>query len=386
MSATRITSVAASLVSLALIAAAASAQPPTTTGDKKAIALSFEQNKGQADSRVRYLARARDYAVALTSDEALLLVRRQSASPDESHRQFGDLARLRMRLAGASRSPRITASDRLPGKVYYAAADAHGPLAPIDTFGRVEYENVYPGIDLVYYGDDRHLEFDFVVSPFADPDRIALTLEGAERIALTDSGDLSVRINGTEISLKKPIVYQDRDDGRVAVSGAYLLPIDGTRTVRLQLGDYDRSLPLVIDPTWMTVFGSTNEDWLTGLEVDSTGRPRALGMTFDPASFPFSDLQPGVLPPANCFLARFDPVTGLRDYTILFTNTETCGTLALSPHDVAYFTGYVYPNGFPHNQGTTVTVVDDSSGVPAVRRFVVGNNDSSAIGGGVDCV
>src|SRR4029079_9666373 len=174
MSATRITSVAASLVSLALIAPPASAQPPTTNGDNKAIARKldaqpppFEQNKGQADSRVRYLAPARDYAVALTSDEALLLVRRPSASPDESHRQFGDLARLRMRLAGASRTARVTAHDQLPGKVYYAAAGAHGPLAPIDTFGRVEYEDVYPGIDLVYYGDDRHLEFDFVVAPFA---------------------------------------------------------------------------------------------------------------------------------------------------------------------------------------------------------------------------
>ena len=120
--------------------------------------------------------------------------------------------------------------------------------------------------------------------------------------------------------------------------------------------------------------------------MDPAGHPRLLGLTFDPASFPNSDIQPGMLPPPNCFLAKFDPATSLRMYTILFKNTSACETLALSPQGVAYFTGFVFPNGFPNNQGTTVTAVDDSSGVPLVSRFVVGNYDSSAVGEGVDAI
>ena len=232
-----------------------------TTSQQDAQPLSFEENRGQADSRVRYLSRARDYAVALTDDEVLLLVPKPAAAPGSSRRQSADMALLRMRLAGASRTPRITAHDPLPGKVYYAEASARGPLTPIDTFARVEYADIYPGIDLVYYGNDRQLEFDFVVAPFADPDRIALSLDGADRITLTEAGDLAVRVSGTDITLERPIVYQDGDEGRVEIAGAYVLPANGTGAVRLSLGEDDPSLPLVIDPTWLTSLAPRARTW-----------------------------------------------------------------------------------------------------------------------------
>ena len=292
---------------------------------------------------------------------------------------------MRMRLLGASPTPRITANDPLPGKIYFAASDARGPLTPIDTFARVEYSGVYPGIDLVYYGDDHHLEFDFVVAPFADPDRIALTLDGAEGLTLTEAGDLEMRVGGAPVRLEKPKVYQERDGRRIEVPGAYVLPTDETRTVRFRLGSYEQSLPLVIDPSWMTVFGSTNEDLLSGFAVDSAGHPRVLGTTFDPSTFPFTQIESGVLPAPICFLTKLDS-TGLTTYSILFENTQSCGPLALSPSNVAYFTGFVYPNGFHNNQGTTVTIVDDASGTPVIRRFGVANYDSSAVGDGVDAL
>ena len=311
----------------------------------------FEENRGQADARVRYVSRARDYTVALTDDEALLLVRKPTSSARQSRLEASDLALVRMRLVGASRTPRITASDPLPGNVYYAGADAPASLTPIDTFARVEYAGIYPGIDLVYYGDDHHLEFDFLVAPFADPNRIALTLEGADGMTLTDAGDLSMRVGGAEVRLEKPLVYQERDGGRIEVAAAYVLPADDTHTVRFRLGSYDSSLPLVIDPTWMTVFGSTNEDWMSGFVVDSAGHPRLLGTTFDPATFPYTLLESGVLPPANCFLTKLDGATGLTTYTILFTNSDRCEALALAPNDVAYFAGFVYPNALHEQSG-----------------------------------
>ena len=342
----------------------------------------FEANRGQADARVRYVSRARDYTVALTDDEALLLLRKPSSSR-QSRLQASDLALVRMRLAGASRTPRITASDPLPGNVYYAGAGAPASLTPIDTFARVAYAGVYPGIDLVYYGDDHHLEFDFLVAPFADPKQIALSLDGADSLTLTDAGDLAMRVEGAEVRLEKPLVYQERDGHRIEVAGAYVLPADDVHTVRFRLGSYDPSLPLVIDPAWMTVFGSTNEDRMSGFAVDSAGHPRLLGETFDPATFPFTQLESGVLPSPNCFLTKLDGQTGLTTYTILFANTQRCERLALAPNGAAYFAGFVYPNALQNNQGTTVTAVDDSSGVPVISRFGVSNYDSTAPGEGV---
>jgi hypothetical protein len=375
-------------VTLCLVATAVSAQ----TVDSRTARLAkdqpvrFEENRGQADPRVRYVSRARDYTVALTDDEALLLVRKPTSSTQQQRLRASDLALLRMRLAGASRKPRIGASHRLPGTVYYAGADANRSLTPIDTFARVEYSGVYPGIDLVYYGDDHRLEFDFLVAPFADPSQIALSIDGADGMTLTDAGDLSMRVGGAEVRLEKPLVYQERDGARVEVPGSYVRAADGTHTVRFRLGQYDRSRPLVIDPTWMTVFGSTNEDWLSGFAVDSAGHPRLLGETFDPATFPFTQVELGVLTPPNCFLTKLDGATGLTTYTILFGNTQRCEALALAPNDVAYFAGFVYPNALQNNQGTTVTAVDDSSGVPVVSGFGVSNYDSTAPGEGVDAL
>src|SRR5687767_7196038 len=110
----------------------------------------FEENRGQADPRVRYISRARDYTVALTDDEARLLIRKPTSSPSRGRLQASDLALVRMRLAAASPTPRITAHEPLSGNVYFADTTARGPLTPIDTFARVEYSSVYPGIDLVY--------------------------------------------------------------------------------------------------------------------------------------------------------------------------------------------------------------------------------------------
>lgn len=364
-----------------LLAVIASAQTPASTGTSAIVSrnqpLSFEENRGQAGPRVRYISRARNYTVALTDDEALLMVRK---SPQ-------DAAVVRMRLAGESRAPRITAHNPQPGKVYYAKAGARGPLTPIDTFARVEYAGVYPGIDLVYYGDDRRLEFDFVVAPQADPDRIALTLDGADGLALTDAGDVSMRVGAIDLTLAKPVVYQDRPEGRVDIPAVYQLAAD-SRTVRFRLGKYDPTLPLVIDPTWMTISGSAGEDSLAGLVVDSAGQPRVLGSTFDPTTFGASHIEQGVqpLPPPNCFFTKLDATTGLNSYTILFENAQACATLAISPNDVAYFTGFVYPNGFANNQGTTIIVVDDRGGVPVVRTVEVANYDSSAVGEGVEAI
>ena len=370
---------------LCLAASAVFAQ----TLDTRAVApvkeqpVRFEENRGQADPRVRYISRARDYTVALTDDEALLLVRKPTSSARTSRLEASDLALVRMRLAGASRTPRITASDPLPGNVYYAGAGAPASLTPIDTFARVEYAGVYPGIDLVYYGDDHHLEFDFLVAPFADPKQIALSLDGADSLTLTDAGDLAMRVGGAEVRLEKPLVYQERDGRRSEIAGAYVLPADDTPHRALPSGQL-RSVTAARHRSGLDDGVRLHE---RGLDVRVRG---GFGGPSAPARNHIRSGDVSLYParvrsaaPSQLLSHEARWGDGLTTYTILFANSDRCEALALAPNDVAYFAGFVYPNALQNNQGTTVTAVDDSSGVPVISRFGVSNYDSTAPGEGV---
>jgi Domain of unknown function DUF11/HYR domain len=330
--------------------------------------LFFEENRGQVDPRVKYLSRGSGYTLALTADEALLAVR------------TGDPTLLRMRLEGANRTPSIAGVEPLPGKIYYAEGTATGPLTPNDMFRRVKYSEAYPGIDLVYYGNDRELEFDFIVAPHADPQQIRLSLGGADTVTLERDGGLSLRARGTVVRLKRPIIYQERNGVRHEVSGGYVLSGKDNRTITFALSRYDRTLPLVIDPTW--VFGSTGEDWLVGLEVDTAGQPHVLSTTMDPDGMFFTDEKPGTVGPPNCVLSKLNAATELYTYVVVFKNMQSCDTFTLSPNDVSYFTGWRLQDP----RATTVASVNESNGVPAVSYFAVGNYDSSAIGQGITAI
>ncbi|MFN0122790.1 MAG: hypothetical protein ACKV2V_20005, partial [Blastocatellia bacterium] len=152
---------------------------PETYGQ---VPMSFERNEGQADARVKYLARGRGYGLFLTANEALLQLRGQNAAA---------ASLLRMRLRGASAAPVITGEDALPGKSnYFLGNDPARWQTGVDTFGRVAYRDVYPGVNLVYYGNQRELEYDFVVAPGADPHRIRMEFSGARGMRIDADGAL----------------------------------------------------------------------------------------------------------------------------------------------------------------------------------------------------
>lgn len=327
------------------------------------VPLSFEENRGQVDAEVKFLSRGNGYTLALTEDEAVLALRTNQP------------AVLRMGLAGARDTARISGEEPLPGKIYYVDGKTKGPLTGSRTFHRVRSAGVYPGIDAVYHSENDRLEFDFVVSPHADPNVIRLAFTGADQIALAETGALVLQVAGEEVQLLKPVIYQEIAGARHEVAGGFVLHKDSSAS--FAVGDYDPSLPLVIDPVW--TFGSTSEDLLVAIETNSAGQPYVLGMSFDPATLPSTVVRPGILPPPNCFLTKLDAATGLLSYLIVFQNAVNCDTLAVSPSNIVYFTGFSLPN----NRATTVTAVDDSSGVPVINSFAVTNYDSSGVGRGV---
>jgi MYXO-CTERM domain-containing protein len=264
--------------------------------------LSFEPNRGQADARADFLARGAGYSLLLGPTEALLSLR-NPAGPAAStgvpariagggrgsaalpRRSDIETSLLRMRLLGANAGAVAAGQAPLPGKVnYYGGADQKHWQEDIPPFARVRYSHVYPGVDLVYYGNQGQLEYDFVIAPGANPADIRLAFDGATP-TLDAEGDLVLKQGGAEVRLRKPVVYQEALGSREPVAGHYA--VSGTHEVAFAVAGYDSSRPLVVDPVlvYSTYLGGTNDDRLHGLAVDSTGSAVVVGQT-PSADFP----------------------------------------------------------------------------------------------------
>ena len=197
--------------------------------------MAFEPNQGQADEKVRFISRGSGYTLFLTSEEAVLLLRRPST--DEA--QAGVV---RMRFVGADPESTITGRRELPGKSnYLMGRDPARWHTNISNFGRVHYEGVYPGIDASFYGNQGRLEYDFVVAPGVNPEVIRLGFDGIETVAVELDGDLLLETAIGELRLSKPILYQETDGIRNEIAGRYLLL--GDNEVGFSIGRYDPDKP-----------------------------------------------------------------------------------------------------------------------------------------------
>jgi hypothetical protein len=240
--------------------------------------LSFEANHGQTDARVKFVSRGSGYGLFLTATEAVLALRNdknpQSAisSPQTSV--------LQMKLAGANPAPAVEGQDELPGKSnYFIGNDPQKWQTDVPNFKQVHYSSVYEGVDLVYYGNQRQLEYDFIVAPFADPSQISLAFDGASRVRIDESGDLLLRTAGGQVRQHKPIVYQEVDGVRRELAGNYVR--HGRYEVGIEVSDYDRTKPLVIDPVlvYSTYLGGSASEIGFGITVDADGNAYVTGLT-----------------------------------------------------------------------------------------------------------
>ena len=180
--------------------------------------LHFEPNQGQTDPQVRFVSRAGGNAVLLGSTEVVLVTQQPGASTGVPPGRNV----LRMRLVGANPDPQVVGLDRLPGRVNYFVGNRNRWRTDIPTYARVEYQKVYPGIDVLYYGNQRQLEHDFVVAPAADPGAIKIAFTGAEALEINPQGDLVVKSGDGEVRWSRPVAYQtgpNRHSARADVLG-----------------------------------------------------------------------------------------------------------------------------------------------------------------------
>src|SRR5436309_1962128 len=230
--------------------------------------LHFEANRGQTHEDVRFLARGAGYSLYLTADEAVLVLTRPN--PDATQPR-GRPVVVRMSLVGAAPKPLVSGLDELPGKANYLIGNPAKWRTNVPTYAKVHYREVYPGMDLVYYGNQRQLEYDFVVSPRADPERIVLGFQGAERLEINAEGEFVLHAAGGAIRQRVPVIYQEIDGVRTKIEGRYVLK-DAHR-VGFQVAAYDPSRPLVIDPTlvYSTYLGGSSRDDGYGIAGDAAG-------------------------------------------------------------------------------------------------------------------
>lgn len=226
--------------------------------------LSFERNQGQSADAVKFLSRGKGYTLFLTPTEAVFSLRNNETKAST----------LRMRLVGADANAQLSGEQELQGKVNYMIGNDRAKWhTAIPTFRKVHYDNVWPGVNMVWYGTKSELEYDFVSKPGSDVSQIRLSFAGAGELRVNEKGDLLIKVNGEEMVHSAPVVYQDLRQGRVTVPGKYV--IKGTHEVGFEVGAYDVSKPLVIDPvlSYSTYIGGDSTD--TGLSVAADGSGRA---------------------------------------------------------------------------------------------------------------
>ncbi len=240
---------------------------------------------------MRFLARGRGYGLFLSPTESVLVLAPPAASlngrrPLPPGNTDATPSVVRMRLVGAHADATISGVDPLPGRSHYLIGDPSRWRRDVPTFARVRYSDVYPGVSLVFYGNDREIEYDFVVAPGADPGAVVLAFDGADTLRIDDGGDLVLATAAGELRLRRPLIYQETGGERRPVEGGYVLE-DGR--VRFRVAAWDPARPLVIDPVlgYSTYLGGTSNDQGFGLALDDDGNAYVTGATIS-SNFPVS--------------------------------------------------------------------------------------------------
>ncbi|MCW3095457.1 MAG: hypothetical protein JWL77_1075 [Chthonomonadaceae bacterium] len=353
--------------------------------------LSFEPNRGQTDASVRFLHHSGAGALFLTPSEAVFCMTGQS------HVRQTDVLRtgrknhtlptkvsnvvLRMQMVGADPKAMPLMQQPLPGRInYFIGKDPSKWHAGVPTFGRVGFHGVYPGVDLVYYGNQKHLEYDFVVAPHADPRQIKLHFAGAQGVHVDVAGDLIVHTKSRELRWAKPMVYQQDATGKHAVAAGFRLKRlpNGQADVSFALGRYNTDRPLVIDPVllYSTYLGGTGGSGSTaeipsGIAIDNSGNAYVTGSTYS-TDFPttvgaFQTTKNLGTNVTTAFVTKFNSTGTALVYSTYLGGTDSFGSsatgIAIDSSGNAFVAGSSSSTDFPTTTG-------------ALQRVRSGSNDA----------
>ena len=334
--------------------------------------LAFEANQGQTDPHVKYMARATGYTVFLTANDAVFALHSRSASaathasrthgatttaPEKGssaakekaakEKEENDrAAAIHLHLVGGNPQSQIVADSKLPGRSnYFIGNDRSQWHANVAQYARISYRDAYPGVNMAFHGEQKQLEFDFIVAPGAMPAAIRLGVTGAQRVATDEAGNLILASAAGDVLLHKPVAYQQKDGVRQPVDARFVL--QAKNQVSFELGNYDHSRELVIDPSvsYATYLGGIAEDDGYGIAIDGSGNAYVTGQTKS-TDFPTKSAHQG---------------TNKGGFDVFVTELSSTGTLVYS----------TYLGGSSDDSGNAIAV--DGSG----NAFVTGGTKSS---------
>jgi hypothetical protein len=310
------------------------------------IPLSFVANHGQAGNTVKFTSRGSGFTLALAPTTFTLTVTDPRSKTSV----------IQATLLGSNAAANLTGLERqLTRTNYFIGRDPQRWKTNLPNYAKVKYSRVYPGVDLVFYGNQNKLEYDFTVSPGADPGVIALSFDRMSNMRVDEKGDLLLRTNAGEIQQTRPVVYQQIDGARRSIPASYL--VKGNNQIAFQIAKYDRSKPLVIDPTlaFSTYLGGSGLDRGDGIAVDSDGNAYIGGLATSP-DFP---ITPGAFQTTKASL-DFDVVVVKMNstgtaliYSTFFggSNREGANDIAVDAGGNAYVTGLTDSPDIPTTPG-----------------------------------
>ena len=350
--------------------------------------LSFEPNQGQAGATVKFLSKGHGYTLLLTDNEAILALKNSSKADSVVH----------MKLARATASPMISGIEPLPGKANYLIGNnPQNWHTNISTYSRVQYRSVYPGVDLVYYGNQQQLEYDFVVSPGTDPKTIALDFSSSP-ISIDQNGDLLVQAGASDLRFHKPVVYQTDGQGtKHYINSNYVVAANSSR-VSFAVGSYDPSRKLVIDPilSYSTYIGASLTDVIKDVALDAAGNAYVVGQTFS-SDFPtvaggFDSTCGGCPTSSDDFVAKVNAAGSALLYSTFLGggNVDSALGVAVDSAGNAYVAGFTQSSDFPTtasafqptfhgSQDATLTKLDPTGSSLIYSTFFGGSKKEQAL-------
>jgi uncharacterized repeat protein (TIGR01451 family) len=340
------------------------------------IPLSFEPNAGQTNPRVKFLARGLDYNFFLAPDETVLMLRQVNGKPAagapltgfrQRDRTGAMVTSLRLKFVAANPNVEITGINKIPAlSNYFTGSTPKEWYTGVPHYARVRYRSIYPGIDIVYYGQQGALEYDFLIGPGADPRDIVIQVEGADKLSIDTEGNLSIAVASGEVRLDQPHIYQARNGRREPVAGHYRLM--GGQRVGFALAKYDNHLPVTIDPvlTFSTYIGGTSRD--AGLAVAShAGDIYVAGQTWSP-DFPVENaLQAS---PGSDYYDAFVSKLSADGSALVYSTylggggADWARGVAIDPDGYVYLTGNTSSSDFPTSNPLQATYGGGVYGYP----------------------
>jgi hypothetical protein len=345
----------------------------------------FEEYSGQARTAFKFQSRMGTGYILLgpsqafirestpSNSRAIRLASGQRQNPGTASRgQDRDELALEIRLVGSNPFASAQGVDKFPARAnYFIGNDPSKWRINVPTYTRIRFREVYPGIDLDYYGNERGLEHDFKVAPRGNPEDIRMRFVGVKDTRVDADGNLDVKTNTGTLTLRRPVIYQEGAGRRKQiVAGKFVIAEPNTAGFRI--AEYDTSKPLIIDPVlvYSTYLGGNNNDVVEGIAVDSAGYTYLAGATAS-ANFPLQNPYQSTLPVTECgtapdtfvcgmgFVSKLDPTGTKLIFSTYFGGTgtnEEAESIAIDASGDVFVVGVTNSSDFPTTPGAFSTV------------------------------